>query len=373
MNGSIVRAVMRDGTELLVEGPDASVLRLGLLLPLSGPLGLTGPSGLMAACLAAAEANAAGRRVELVPIDAGRLPHEVAKEAGLFADTGLVQAFAGFHTSDVHRAVEAVLGSRSAYIFTPPQEGGRRKRGVVLLGDSPQSQLAPALHWLSERRRPRRWALVGSDYIWPRSVHRVAARLIRRLGAEVVLDRLVPFQPAAESSAQEVVDALFRVRADAVLLSLVGRDLVMFNRVFAESGLGSRVMRLSGSLERNGLLAIGGDQTGELYSAMRSFAGQDDERRIALAERYEAVFGGQAPVLDAYAEGLYDGVHLAVALASFGALCAPRARQAAGFLLSAAGGQEARGAWSAAPLGPPRAGGYLARADGLDLAVVSRF
>ncbi len=68
-------SVVRDSTELLVTGPDAGVLRLGLLLPLSGPLGLTGPSGLSAARLAAIEVNAAGgaagRAVELVPVDAG--------------------------------------------------------------------------------------------------------------------------------------------------------------------------------------------------------------------------------------------------------------------------------------------------------------
>ncbi|MEV5752248.1 ABC transporter substrate-binding protein [Actinoallomurus sp. NPDC052308] len=368
MNGA---AVVRDAMELMVAGPDASVLRLGLLLPLSGPLGLTGPSGLAAARLAAGEATSAGRPVELVLVDAGRRPQEVARDARSLAEAGLVQAFVGYHTSDVHRAVEAAIARRSAYFFTPPQEGGTREQGVVLLGGSPADQLAPALRWLAEHRRPRRWALVGSDYIWPRSVHRVAAPLIRSIGAEVVLDRLLPFEPVVGTGAEEAVDALLRVRADAVLLSLVGRDLVRFNRLFASSGLGSRVLRLSGSLETNGLLAIGGDDTGELYSAMRSFAGQDSERRIALAERHRAEFGDHGPALDVYAEGLYDGVHLAVALAAFGALAPERVAAAAGRLL--AGAPDARRAWAAAPLGPPRAGGYLARADGLDLTVVSRY
>ncbi|WP_084262345.1 ABC transporter substrate-binding protein [Actinomadura formosensis] len=152
-------SVVRDGTELLVTGPDATVLRLGLLLPLSGPLGLTGPSGLSAACLAAAEVNAAGgaagRPVELVPVNAGRAPGAVAAEARFLADAGLVQAFVGFHTSDVHRALEAALTGRVPYVFTPPHEGGPRRPGVVLLGDSPERQLGPALHWLSERLRLR--------------------------------------------------------------------------------------------------------------------------------------------------------------------------------------------------------------------------
>ena len=339
---AVVRAVVRDSAELLVTGPDTSVLRLGLLLPLSGPLGLTGPSGLAAACLAAGEVNSAGgvagRPVELVLVDAGRAPEAVAADARILAGAGLVEAFVGFHTSDVHRALEATLAGRAPYVFTPPHEGGARRQGVVLLGDSPGRQLGPALRWLSERRRLRRWALVGSDYIWPRSVHRSAARLVRLLGAEVVLERLVPFRPAAgpdpEAGAEELVSALAASGADAILLSLVGRDLAVFNRVFAASRLSSRVVRLSGALEENGLLAAGGDDTGELYSAMRSFDGQGDERRMALAERHHAVFGADAPVLDAYAEGCYDGVHLLAAVAAAGALTARQAGAASARLLA---------------------------------------
>ncbi|TDB85732.1 acetamidase regulator, partial [Actinomadura sp. KC216] len=140
-------------------------------------------------------------------------------------------------------------------------------------------------------------------------------------------------------------------------------------RVFSASRLASRVVRLSGALEENVLLAAGGDDTGELYAAMRSFAGQGDERRIALAERHRAAFGANGPVLDAYAEGCYDGVHLLVALAAAGVLSAREATAAARRLL--AGDGEAEG-WACAPLGPPGAGGYLARADGLDLTVITR-
>ncbi|MEU4805409.1 substrate-binding domain-containing protein [Actinosynnema sp. NPDC023587] len=369
----VVRAVLRDRLDVAVAGPDPGALRIGLLLPLSGALGMTGPSGLLAASLAATELNAAGgvagRAVELVLVDAGRRPDEVAREASELV--GLVDAFVGFHTSDVHRALEAALGGRVPYVFTPPHEGGSRQPGVVLLGDSPGRQLAPAVRWLVAHRRLRRWALVGSDYIWPRAVHRAAAGIVRGLGAEVVATRLTPFPgPGIDAEgivAEGIVAALARVRADAVLLSLVGRDLALFNRVFTASPLVGRVVRLSGSLEENGLLAAGGDDTGELYAAMRSFAGQGDERRVALAERHRALFGGRAAVLDAYAEGCYDGVHLAAALARTGRLTARDARTGTAALLAST----ERGAWAGAPSGPPRPGGFLARADGLDLTVIA--
>jgi ABC-type branched-subunit amino acid transport system substrate-binding protein len=371
-----LEVVVRDGAEAVVEGPDSTVFRLGLLLPLSGPLGLTGPSALDAACLACSEVNTAGgvkgRPIELVVSDVGGSPVKASREARVLAYGGVVDAFVGLHTSDVHRAIEASLGGGTPYIFTPPHEGGTRLPGVVLLGDSPFQQLAPALDWLTRRRRLRRWALVGSDYIWTWSVHRVATPLVRSVGGEVVLERLVPFGLDPGRDSEELIDALVKVRVDAVLLSLIGRDLAMFNRAFSRANLGSRIVRLSGSLEENGLLAAGGDDSGELYASMRSFAGQQESRRIALAENHRKLFGEHAPVLDAYSEGCYDGVHLAAALASADGLNASQAQRLSEHLLSPLDSGTARKAWAAAPLGRPRSGTYIARADGLDLSVIAK-
>ncbi|MGH3261869.1 MAG: substrate-binding domain-containing protein [Trebonia sp.] len=369
-------AVARDSLEVVVQGPDRSVLRVGLLVPLSGPLGLTGPSALDAACLAAGEVNeaggVAGRLVELVVADAGGQPQETARAARALADGGLVDVFVGLHTSDVHRAIEASVGGRTPYIFTPPQEGGTRAPGVVLLGHSPSRQLAPALNWLTSRRRLRRWALIGSDYIWAWAVHSAARPLVASVGGEVVMDRLVPFGLDPGRGCDELVDAVARAGVDGIVLSLIGRDQAMFNRAFSWAGLGSRVVRVSGALEENGLLAAGGDDSGELYASMRSFAGQQESRRLALTESYRKVFGDHAPVLDAYSEGCYDGVHLAAALASVDGLDASRATPLAARLLGGADSCWARRALASAPLGAPPWAGYLARADGLDLSVVAK-
>jgi urea transport system substrate-binding protein len=372
--------VMLDSIEVAVGGPDPSVLRLGLLVPLSGTLGLTGPSALGAASLAVAEVNAAGgvkgKAIELVLLDAGRSPMAVAGLAGSLAEVGLVDAFVGFHTSDVHRAVEKSVGGRTPYIFTPPHEGGTRAPGIVLMGDGPARQLGSSINRLVERRRVRRWALIGNDYVWPQVVHQVAGPLIRAAGGEVLLERLVPLGLAPpghdpEETTNRLLEELVRSRIDGILLSLIGSDLARFNRDFQGSRLRCRAVRLSGSLEENGLLAAGGDNTGELYAAMRSFAGQRDDRREALATRYREAFGDDAPVLDAYAEGCYDGVHLVAALSAIDNLNATSTTAGADHLLREPHEGDSRRAWSTAPLGSPPGGVHLARADGFDLAVVS--
>jgi urea transport system substrate-binding protein len=322
------RPGLLDPWEVLLSGPRPDVVRVGLAVPLSGPLAMTAPSALDLAGLAADELNAAGgvdgRPVELVGIDSGRSPDVVAAEATQLHRAGAFDLLVGFHTSDVHRALESSLPPGVQYVFTPPHEGGRRRPGVLRIGSSPLEQHAAAVAWLVRHRRARRWVLLGTDYVWPRAVHRAAQRVLADVGGEVVGEALVPFGPGDPGA---LLDLVLRSRADAVLLSLVGRDLVAFNREFTRAGLDRRVVRLSGALEENGLYALGGDATGGLFACMPSFAAADDgadDGQLALEERHLQRSGPDAPVVCAYARGVYDGVRLAGAIAGGRALRARR-------------------------------------------------
>ena len=351
---------------LLAPEPDQAV-RVGVVVPTSGTLGLLAPSALNCASLAAAELNAAGgilrRPVELVLVDGGRAPAAVAAEVADLVRAKALTAVVGTHASDVRVALARVLGGAVPYVYTPPYEGGERTPGVFLLGETPARQLRPALDWLLAGRA-RRWLLLGNDYVWPRRVHAAARRHLVRAGARVVGERYVPRGGADAAALVELVTA---ARVDAVLLSLVGSDLVAFNRAFAESPIGGRVARVCGALEENGLLGAGGDGTGELYAAMGYFAAMATEASLAFGERYTARFGPCAPVLNGHGEGAYDGVLLLAALADrAGSLAAP-ALDAVADGTRVAGGRGPfvlRDRHAEQPV-------YLARADGLDLEVIA--
>jgi len=291
-------------------------LRIGLLVPQSGPMGILGPSAVEAALLAAHEYNLVGgvqgRQVELVLVDSGRRPASVATEVLALAAEGAVDALVGFHTSDVHQQVlralaDPALPRRIDYVFTPPHEGGRLRSGEHRLGPGPARQLGAALPWVIRRHRTRRWALVGTDYVWPQAVHRVARPLLHRAGVDVVLDLLVPVGQVPQHCAR-IADLLRQSRADAVLLSVVGSDLAAVNLALRREGLHRRLVRLSFALEENALMACDGDDTGLLYAAMPSFTTLTDDRSLARVESHRALFGPHAPVLDTYSHSLYEGI-----------------------------------------------------------------
>ncbi|MFF4773607.1 substrate-binding domain-containing protein [Microtetraspora fusca] len=301
----------------------ADTLRVCLVVPVSGVLGLVGPGAINCAALAASEVNAAGgllgRPIELVLVDGGRAPAEVGAEVAELVRAGAAQAVVGTHASDVRVGIEHALRGAAPFVYTPPYEGGPRSPGVYFLGEQASSQVAPGIDWLVDHRRARRWFLLGNDYIWPYLVHASARAHLTSRSARVVGER---FLPAGTRDMVRVIEELAAVRPDAVLLNLIGSDLIEFNRAFAASGLGCA--RLCGALEEHGLLAIGGDFSGELYTAMGYFGGIATDDNLGLHERYTRRFGPDAPLLNGHGHGCYEGVLMLAALAArAGSLAVP--------------------------------------------------
>ena len=70
---------------------------------------------------------------------------------------------------------------------------------------------------------------------------------------------------------RSIVSALESSGAEAVLISLVGQDAVIFNRAFGETRLHEKMLRFSCAIEENALLASGAENLMELYSAASYF------------------------------------------------------------------------------------------------------
>ncbi|WP_436643311.1 substrate-binding domain-containing protein [Microbaculum sp. FT89] len=284
---------------------------IAVLAPMSGSAGIWGPSCISCAQIAVAEVNEAGGIAgsRLVPYfldsDDGNVSALEAEVAGLIQEKA-VAAIVGMNVSSVRQRLNKIVAGRIPYVYTPLYEGNEHSPNVFAIGETPADQLEPAIRNLTETLKVRNWALIGNDYVWPRSSHAVARKRIGECGGTVVFDGYVPF---GLKNAEWLAERIARAKPDIVLVSLVGQDAVEFNRAFGAMDLDRRMFRLSTAVDENVLLATGEENTKRLFVASGYFSALKTDPNEAFKERYRACHDAHPPVLNALGQSLYEGVH----------------------------------------------------------------
>lgn len=293
----------------------ASPVKVAMMIPLSGPAGLFGPSSRNCAELGVEEINArggiAGRPIELLIGDAGLAPAEATQAALKLWKGNGAQAFIGMHDSAVRNALVGLFKGAVPYIYTPTYEGGECAKATYVIGETPSQQLEPVMPWLAKERSLARWYFIGNDYVWPRDTNKAARRYVTASGGRVVGEEYLPF------TVDNFDSNLAKIResgADAVLVTLVGGASVGFNRAFASFGLADRSIRLGTLIEENTLAGIGAQNSANLYSSAGYFSAIETPAARAFAARYARKFGDKAAALNALAESCYEGLLLLEAL-----------------------------------------------------------
>ncbi|MFN5278706.1 ABC transporter substrate-binding protein, partial [Bradyrhizobium sp.] len=144
-------------------GGTDSKLRIGNFITFSGAPGIWGPISANSVMLAVAEINRRGgirgREVELSMYDAGGPIDEVVRRAERAIAYDEIDVIMGSHISAVRLALRKVTAGRIPYVYTPVYEGGERTPGVMAIGETPRAESRPAIHWLTEVKKARRWYL----------------------------------------------------------------------------------------------------------------------------------------------------------------------------------------------------------------------
>lgn len=289
--------------------------QIGLVIPLRGPGGIFGPSCEAVADLAAAHLNdnggILGREVAIEVVDASGPPAELRGRIAGLLDAGRIDAITGWHISTVREHLSSVVADRVPYVYTSLYEGGESRRGIFCSGETPGLQVGPALSWLRRNMGLRRWAIVGSDYIWPRRTARVVRQYCRAFGLDLVEEIYVRYGTPSFAATLPRLEAS---GAEGVLMLMVGSDAVKFNRAFARRGLHERMVRFTPLMEENMLLASGADATENLFVAAGYFKSLATADALDLMSAYVERFGPGAPPLNNAAESCYEGIMALAAL-----------------------------------------------------------
>ena len=290
--------------------------RIALLIPLCGAAGLWAPSCISSAQVAVEELNQTngidGRKVQLIMIDAAMEARiSIEETVNDLIETEAIDAIVGMHLSSIRHRLSKIVRQRIPYIYTPLYEGGERTDGLFAIGETPDEQLGPSMEHLQNEYRPRSWALIGNDYVWPRTSHNYAKAKLQEMSVGLAYEKYLPF---GLKNMSRFVDEISISGAEAVLISLIGQDAVTFNRAFGAANLHDKMVRLSCALDENCLLGCGASNSQRMFAASSYFGGLPTEANAAFKEKYYRVHGDQAPVLNTLGQSTYEGVHFLAGL-----------------------------------------------------------
>jgi urea transport system substrate-binding protein len=219
-----------------------SPIKLGLLHSLQGVMALSERPLLDVELMAIAEINEAGgvlgRPIEGVVADGASNLRVFAREARSLLDSG-VAAILGCWMSSARMAVKEVVEQSDNQLWYPLQyEGLEESEQIVYTGSCPNQQVVPALEWALPHLGARVF-LLGSDYVFPRTVNRLVRSMIEQLfvRAEIVGESYVSLE---ERDFSPVIAEIQRSKPDWILNTLNGESNVFFFRQFHAAGLSAR-------------------------------------------------------------------------------------------------------------------------------------
>lgn len=289
---------------------------IALVVPLSGPAGMFGPSAEACAELALEDINAVGgildRPVRLHPVDAGAPLPELARRLGEMVGRGQVDGVVGWHLSDARKVITPQTAGRVPYVYTTFYEGGEDSDGVYMVGETPDQQLFPALRWMRSEYGIKRWCVIGNDYVWPRETALATVEFARTTDIEVIGSAFLPLGGRDFGAALRLIASS---PAQGVLLFMVGADCAAFNRAFAAAGLDEHRVRLSMMIGEDVLYAGGADSSHGLFTASGYFESVVSPESMDFSGKYAVRFGPSAPALTNIGESCYEGLLLFASLA----------------------------------------------------------
>jgi urea transport system substrate-binding protein len=308
----------------------AEPIRVGVLHSLTGGLAPTETPVVDGVLLAIEELNAAGgvlgRPVRPIVVDGRSDPETSARQAErLIREERVVTVF-GCWTSACRKTVRPVFESHDHLLVYPVQyEGLEESPNILYTGAAPDQQLIPAIKW-SFDRLGRRFFLVGSDYVFPRTANAIIRDQVTAMGGAIVGEAYLRL---GDREAGPVVARIREARPDVILNTINGETNVAFFRALRAAGITpATIPTMSFSFAEHELGYLRAEDMVGDYAALNYFQTVDSERNRRFVASFRAKYGPDRVTSDPI-ESAYAGVHLwAQAVADAGVADAPAIRRA---------------------------------------------
>ncbi|WP_295212183.1 urea ABC transporter substrate-binding protein [Ruminococcus sp.] len=290
---------------------DGDTVKVGLLHSLTGSMAISEKSVRDAEVLAIKEINAAGgvngKQIEYVEEDGASEPSTFATKAEKLIDSEGVSTIFGCWTSSSRKAVKPIVEEYGSLLWYPVQyEGMESSTNIVYTGAAPNQQIVPAIDYLLEQGY-KKFFLLGSDYVFPRTANMIINAQLEAKGAEVVGEEYADMD---QTDFAAIISKIEAAKPDVIINTLNGTGNVSFFKQMSEKNYSSKeYMTMSFSIAEEEVATIGADILKGHMVSWNYYQTTDTEKNKDFVKAYKDAYGENRVTSDP-AEAAYDAVYL---------------------------------------------------------------
>ncbi len=283
-------------------------IKVGVLQSLSGTMAISEVTVKNAEMLAIDEINAAGgvmgKKIEAVVEDGASDPAVFAQKASKLLESDKVDTVFGGWTSSSRKAMLPVFEKDAGLLWYPVQfEGNECSPNIMYSGAQPNQQILPAFDW-ARQKGYKKFFLVGSDYVFPRTANLVVSKHILDAGLKVSGEE---YQPLGGTDFSGVIAKIRAAKPDIIFNTLNGDSNVAFFKQLAAAGLPPSVLPvMSFSIGEQEAKSMGPSLVAGSYAAWNYFQTLQSPENAKFVSAYKAKYGADAVVTDPMVHGYVD-------------------------------------------------------------------
>lgn len=269
---------------------------VGILHSVTGTMAISETGSVQAEKLAIEQINAMGgvlgRKIEYIQEDgASDWPTFAEKAKKLLVNDDVAAVF-GCWTSASRKAVLPVFEQYNGMLYYPTfYEGLEQSPNVIYTGQEATQQILAGIDWVVKEKGAKKFFLLGSDYIWPRTSNKIARKHIEKLGLQVVGEE---YYPLGHTQFNSVINKIKLKKPDVIYAIVVGGSNVAFYKQLKAAGIDltkEKPLLLTISVTEDEILGIGGENIDGAYAAMKYFQSLDNPNNEAFVKAFKERWG----------------------------------------------------------------------------------
>lgn len=223
------------GTTTIAAAECADPIKVGVLHSLSGTMAISETTLKDTMLMLVEKQNAAGGllgcQIEAVVVDPASDWPLFAEKARELLTVSEVDVIFGSWTSVSRKSALPVLEELNGLMFYPVQyEGEESSKNVFYTGAAPNQQAIPAVDYFLEELGVEKFALLGTDYVYPRTTNNILEQYLQDKGIAAE-DIFVNYTPFGHSDWTTIV-------GDVVALGEDGKQVGVISTINGDANIG---------------------------------------------------------------------------------------------------------------------------------------